>query len=1764
MTTQLLSTELTNLIQESKRKHNDLRQAAEKSLEELRSIRVANEGQLAAELSQKVNFVNPFVIACGTRNAKFTGIAIVCLSRLILVTALPRSKLSPVLEALREATSAGLDVQLKILQALPTLLQNYSKDIQGDLLVTALNICFILQTTKNGIVNNTSAATLQQLVMTVFEKVVAEDKIVPDGNFVGEAPTGDGDTQLRPAAMDAYRIFRDICLMTENQRPEYLRFTGLPQTFGLELIESVLSQHAAVFTELQHPEQAHILRTRVMPFVIKALSGKQNFATSVRLVRILYTLLRKHLDILPSEGGEALDTLTQLLDQDSAAWKRSLCMEVFRGIFSEPPLLRRIFSFYDSKDGEKDILKNLTATFVRISTEKPAVIGLGHQSNIPVANPYANMGGSSDQAMLEASGVTGIISGSVNEGHNTGISSQWSTVRVACIDQLDKTEPPPVPESYVYALTLSCITSLSEGLAKFILPLTVPPDTRARKRTAKQLETGRESPGPAEDDSNAPKTVVERTATMSSIDRPGPFKKNPVPLNPLAIKDHPLQAEVKICAALIDECWPAILATCSTFLYAALDSEYYHGLVRAFQKFAHVAGLLHLTTPRDAFLTTLGKAAVPPNVFTACLNSGSYKSAVASPVVETPNSILGNARGLLSVDNLVTPVGAAGDRQRQASMDANTIPQTLNTRNLLCLRALLNLGIALGPTLSSSWSIVLETLQQADFVLFTTGKSPGRTPMAGKGPDARAENEAASLLANFSTEIRAVETAAARLFESTVDFPNDAFVEVVDALCSLLEQQPEQASEPSSRPQSSSPSLTPTIPGLRTPSGQHRRLHSVLIIAGTGPSQEDQFALAKIGDIAHINIERLLGYPPDVSGWARITTELISALSSISMPAQIRTRAADILVHLILDAAKAVISLDDESRGNVQLRLLEALRNSLLPLQMDERAASVATHSTDIDIHKIVLEGLKGLLDDCGDALLSGWEITFEVIGSIFIQRRFGNDGIRDAGHHPLVLVTRSSKLIRSAFSSLQLICSDFLGSLPKSCFLILVDTLYKFCSQDDDLNIALTTVTFFWVLSDFLSGRSKSLPITDILVDDPNGVSLVQKASNAEDESSDAALWMLLLLRLTTVTTDERLDLRNSAIQTLLRIFDAYGDRLGPEAWSVCIKSVIFKLLSSIEKELGDVGSLELDEKIRHDWYDTAVVVLNGISSLLADYLDVLTVHPTFNSYWQQLLGHFATLLDFQVLEISTATFKALTQILSQSQHGTKQNFNKTTIDLAWDLWSRGVPVSKNGNTGKTSDNQNCLLAYVGALRDVYNLIHVDITVERIRRMLILLREVMQVATPGAYVADIDHATPLQGQVLDVLKMLRTDLPGSPSAIISQTSDFVSLAFLEEYDVSSQRNAQKRTYLAMSKASMSILQSLIVSHASDVSIYSDGAFLTALTALSKPIVLKYRFPIITKTEQPWKQSTTSALAILEATLPQLHRLDISRSTLQDIWEVIVIIANGVISADCDAPPDRVNIAEDQDFDISSFLKLRELIIPSLGADVVADKTRKVFAENIFRMSIIHTPAPAESSLIYGNNGGDVVGLSNLYKPRRGRTIDPPSAKREKMCYVCLDELFALVINHAEASTPQITVQPPTPGFPPLNLPSSSSSSAMYHETPHDLHVRLARTAAPYLILRAALTLRAYIADQPLRGHMPQPLTQRTELQRILARLINLKSEPEAIPDTPNVDSDGRKHLLRLYPLLVSAAKVAGRSGDEGVLGLLTKALEVVGDELGV
>lgn len=639
-------------------------------------------------------------------------------------------------------------------------------------------------------------------------------------------------------------------------------------------------------------------------------------------------------------------------------------------------------------------------------------------------------------------------------------------------------------------------------------------------------------------------------------------------------------------------------------------------------------------------------------------------------------------------------------------------------------------------------------------------------------------------------------------------------------------------------------------------------------------------------------------------------------------------------------------------------------------------------------------------------------------------------------------------------------------------------------------------------------------------------------------------------------------------AVQTLLRIFDAYGDNLDSDAWHTCVKHVIFLLLSSIEEELEISERDETGDDERKAWHGTSVLVLNGISELLASYLEVLAKHPSFNALWQDLVGHFTRLLDFDVLDINTATFKALGSILNHGQRdGTSVvAFDKETITSVWKLWSRRIPVPQDGRgRPENADNQDCLIAYVGASHDVYRLVEADLTVEHVDRMLTLFRETLQRATvAGAYVSDAERATKLQDQVLDAIKVIRTDLAGVPAVMISQVAELVRLPFHEDVAAQAKQDtdSSKRTFVAMSKASMEILRDLILRNSADPDMYSKGAVSSALSALAQPITSKYGFSVtVTRSVQPWRLATEVTLAVLEAVLPKLRTLHgIPRATVQEIWETTVQIADGIVSADAAAAPPTANIANDESFDMGAFRTLRNLITPSLGAEMIPDKTRQSYAESLFRTSIIHAPPPSEqASLVYGvgnSHGGS--GLAALYESRPGRTVDPAPTRRAKMSYVCLNELFALIAVQDEAGRS---------GREGQGSPGDGGEEEEEEEedkSQQALRVGMARVAAPFVILRAGLTLRAFIADQPLRGRMPQPLSQRRELLHVLRALVDLRSRSEAIPDSPNVDSESRKHLLRLYPLLVQTVRVAGAAGDEDVLAVGTEALSVVGSELGV
>ncbi|KAG9712492.1 hypothetical protein KCU59_g21147, partial [Aureobasidium melanogenum] len=135
------------------------------------------------------------------------------------------------------------------------------------------------------------------------------------------------------------------------------------------------------------------------------------------------------------------------------AWKRAMCMEVFRLVYTEPGLAVQIYLQYDSKDGKKSIVRDNIASFVKISTEKPSVIGLGQHSSAPADQARDTI--AEQVAMEAAGGVAGVIAPSSNvaDTNASGIN------------------PPALPETYIYSLVLECLNGLSENLAKVVLPL---------------------------------------------------------------------------------------------------------------------------------------------------------------------------------------------------------------------------------------------------------------------------------------------------------------------------------------------------------------------------------------------------------------------------------------------------------------------------------------------------------------------------------------------------------------------------------------------------------------------------------------------------------------------------------------------------------------------------------------------------------------------------------------------------------------------------------------------------------------------------------------------------------------------------------------------------------------------------------------------------------------------------------------------------------------------------------------------------------------------------------------------------------------------------------------------------------------------------------------------------------------------------------------------------------------------------------------------
>lgn len=1672
MTHAFLQSELTSLISDSKRKYNDVRTAAEQSLADLKAISVTSETQLAGDLLRRPQFIDPFVLACKSKNAKLATSATVCLQRLTASSAVSRARLPDILDAFHDGVNSGYEPQLKILQTLPSLLQLYGDDLRGDPLARTLEICAALQSSRTAIVSHTATATFQQLVSTVFERA----------GQTGEAQTADdekgnvSETGNEPSEVtedDAVRLFRDFSLLLDQEQSQFLKVEALSSGFLLETLQTVFLSHPTFL--MSNVDQLHDCWEHLTHGLSRILAKKDDFGQVVRAFSIIFLILQDYGDSLQSHLTRLFPSLLSTLEKEgNPPWKRALCLEFFRGICSDFTVLRTTFDLFDQANSSDKVIGPFMSAMVRIAAEDPSLIGLGRQSTIPVQR--SNDAESEEAASIEAQGLGGAITSvSTGDSSTTGISMNWSVLHVPLMDQPEKQNPPAVPSTYLYSLVLGCIASLCDGLSKFVMPLSVP-----------GRPTQRESLDEAQRNGSSTDLVEDGGQRKPSRSAASASKYQRL-VNPLSLTQHPLHHEIQACSALIESCWPAALATCSTFLNSALDSEFYHILIRSVQKLAQVSGVLELSTPRDALLTTLAKASIPTNA-----NNIITTSQNARPPTRSGAPDHDNANG-----DIRAPTEPPSNPSRQ------NVPQPLNVRHLLCLRALLNLGIALGPTLEQdAWFILIETLQTVEALIAI----PSAVSMSSLLSSPRIGVSSSEGQATLAGEIAAVQAATKRMLESTKSYSQESFSIVVRSMFRLLGQS--GLDEDSQQPEENitsplSPTrLTPGRPPYRT-----SRSVSGLWTKSKTLDLEIGFVLNKISEISRINIHRFTSTSEGSCSWGLIARRLLNISQDTGFSGNYRLQSASVLDLISMETMKLLDDprLDAAEAEEIRLRCLQALLEQLESLDQN------GTNSYDniqFEVHKRLLEALESILSHSGDSLGSGWPVAFKILFRTVSECVDGTKpdtvSIEEEQNDE-----QNAQLLRLSFRSIQLITSDFLAALSAKSLSTLSQLLRQFGSQSYDLNVALTSTTLLWslasqILTNIETIELETMPAADVLPND----------GDVKYTATSAALWSITLLQLVALSKDPRLDVRNAAIRVLLRMLDASCESLSPSAWAVALTT---GPLSAIEYGIRQCTS---DTATQSDWLASASQLVDGSIQLVCHNIATIVKHSGFKHTWSGIMQVFEAFLSMGSLPASSLVFSNVSRLLSTLR--TSGTVEKELLMPILKLWALHHPSDIDG---ESMPNQPAFTAHMHAVIEAHETSSQAVTDFQLddRDISALLMDTIEktvlLCTHPPYTRDVKSLEAEQKEACQGLVILKRLLCDEAAEYSQYLLRLVKLSLnIQGGKVAFQNNksaihksAQKPTFIAFASACVENLKVLVLEQANDDNLIPTLAVRESFETLSALIDTKYT-ELPTNTQTPlWRTATITAVVLLEALQKhvKLNRdaKDIAR--LGRLPDAIIATASSILEPgglrNRPLKQKEETLLDDETFDIETFRHFHAALISIFQHDEIRQDACQQYAITLFKASLLAKPWFHDLPEDIANEP-----LQDLLSVRPGSLHQSVFVVRRRTCYTAMDALFELVQRPEQ----------------------DGSDSGLY---------KLARAASPYMLLRVVHPLKTFLADQRLRGMTPPPMPQQVELQTILAKFVELRSHDRALQDVSGKEKqhagicggDGKEHLRILYAFMV-------------------------------
>ncbi|QPG73423.1 hypothetical protein FOA43_000733 [Brettanomyces nanus] len=1567
-----LTSDLTILSTDSKRKYAAIRAASDKSLSILKSFPIhssIDQEGVVTSIQTHPEFIDPFILSCQSKNSKLITVSLSALSRLVLSHALPYVKLDEVISALQDATHSSTDIQLKILQILPSLFEIYAMEINDKSLSNLLYVCTLLQnSTKTPSIINTAQATFSQLMNTVFEKVsresvqIREDDIDSSPRYT-VAIDDDKTVKVYLCAYDARRVFNDLCTLIEHHKPSFLKTNYMTEDDGFEMLESIIQNNQQVL--LSHVELAYLLRVRVAPILLRFISSCNDFTLMVRVSRVAYLMISKVLDITKIESEVTLSLLTHLISKESQTpvWKKIFCLEIYSSLTKDFRLAEKMFNEYDNNKEEerRTVLSDFLVACLEIMNDSRSKLNTGDIVQPPPSqrnghNQNDNSSGAQYTSLSITQGSALSTPSTVSQLTNqdpTIFSLQKSTAKQKYMDSIDKPDPPEVSSTYDISLICQSITHICDGIYRRSIEI-------AKSHNALHSYSS---------DSGIPFLSDELLKGESSKD---------------------IHAAYASIYSFTENNWMTLQSTIEIILHSTLDDETFSQMARSLQKLCRASGILSVENAKDSILKVFAGLTIN---LTGKLGYQNKVVSFGESIAGTISSAIGQAVSNMS-HNSSRPSTDTVNRHSIGSIE-KMYSRNINSRQTICFRALINLSISLGEILEDSWNTVMITLQWVSYYI--------------DGPSGFSVKDVPPISPFLDNNDLSLISASLEKFMTGLDGqPPDVFMNICKSLIhlsdSILYVSAESDNQFGRMPVCADGVMMPCI-------------------------YNKQFYMNRLSDICEVNPLKFLIKRTDC--WKLVNSFYTRLSCDRSIDDETRpllSRNFDTIVKAVAVAGFGDESADTEDelkkvRSVTEMEVLTALNSYLTKISNLPIPSELLVMNQEIQMVLQVLNTLKIIIDRFGNKIRDEWVVVTSMLNFPFeIINRANSDMIQESTTKAMII-----SLLRSSFETLKVILDEILQSIPSKQIQAIIDTLYNFVCQQYELNISFNASSYFWLISDYLKEKLDSHQ-----PDESRSSTLIESSISSEEKLVEAVttgfseiesnhldyyrcLWLYLLLKLGNTTGDQRAQVRNGSIITFFNVVDSYADE--NPSWLLIYKIV----LEPVILQILPATSVHVSSRtVQKEWIKTLTDVANGLTKLFTQYLcqfsdkeDELSHQIMFWNGYTDYMSKLAG-LDPSWISLNTRIFENFNSVLDVFESGNLRS--SVPVDVVEGLYNFWVNVKIVYSLTDDTFYEDSLCSFASAFPALFRLVQSVQTIPKFERMLMQLNTCIRFPVLIASRKDDERCNKIQCVVLDDLEPMSFSDYRYNSLLIQQLASIVTLPFSTKDLIESKLGAKGvriPSFKAASYRAIGLLKKRLDDITDPLPYLNDRSILKIFDLLLEPCQLKSDERIAIKNGYIWMESVeilcNLSYKVCDYVIFSGARSDIKEDVERKIWpKILEVFKTCFIAAG-------QHQSSEEDFDCKVYNGLKEKLVTLIRSEsnsahgLDADAFIKTICESSFLYQL--NEVDCEILLISGSSKNIPKSITtNRVNRPFGSTLPTRPVSRLKIAKLCLKDLIALSV----------------------------------------------------------------------------------------------------------------------------------------------------------